>query len=61
LMVKMPTSPARPEVYESMGTVQAIGKSLYSPDQPWLFPFEITSILLLVAVIGAIIMAKRRI
>jgi NADH-quinone oxidoreductase subunit J len=61
LFVKMPTSAAHPEIYQDMGTVEAVGKSLYSPAQPWLFPFEITSILLLVAVIGAIIMAKRRI
>ena len=53
---------AAPEsVVQSMGTVENIGKNLYSPGLPWLFPFEITSILLLVAVIGAIIMAKRRI
>ena len=44
-----------------IGTVQSVGFSLYSPNQPWLFPFEVTSILLLVAVVGAIIMAKRRI
>ena len=48
-------------VVQNMGTVENIGKNLYSPGLPWLFPFEITSILLLVAVIGAIIMAKRRI
>src|SRR5580692_8814813 len=44
-------------VVRNMGTVENIGKNLYSPALPWLFPFEITSILLLVAVIGAIIMA----
>ena len=27
---------------------------------PWLFPFEITSILLLVAVLGSVVLAKRR-
>jgi NADH:ubiquinone oxidoreductase subunit 6 (subunit J) len=26
----------------------------------WLYPFEITSILLLVAVIGAVVLAKRK-
>jgi NADH-quinone oxidoreductase subunit J len=46
---------------EDMGTTQTIGLYLFSPTQPWLFPFEITSILLLVAVIGAIIMAKREV
>lgn len=44
-----------------LGTVQAIGANLYDPAQPWLFPFEITSILLLVAIVGAIIMAKRKV
>ncbi len=46
---------------DAMGTVQNVGLNLYDPKQPWLFPFELTSILLLVAVVGAIIMAKRRI
>ncbi len=43
------------------GTVQDIGLNLYNPASTWLFPFEITSILLLVAVVGAIILAKRKI
>jgi len=54
-------TPASIKQVQNMGTVESIGKALYSPALPWLFPFEITSILLLVAVIGAIIMAKRRI
>ena len=44
----------------NLGTVQTIGLSLYNPNLPWLFPFEITSILLLIAVIGAIVLAKRK-
>jgi NADH-quinone oxidoreductase subunit J len=44
-----------------LGTVQSIGVSLFDPRLPWLFPFEITSILLLVAVVGAVIMAKRKV
>lgn len=36
-----------------------IGQNLFDPKQPWLFPFEVTSILLLIAVIGAVILAKR--
>ena len=43
----------------NIGTVETIGYNLFSPSLPWLFPFEATSILLLVAVVGAIIMAKR--
>lgn len=41
----------------SGGNAQAIGRVLYSR---FLFPFEITSILLLVAMVGAIVMAKGR-
>lgn len=52
---------ARPEVYEPLGTVRGIGINLFDPKQAWLFPFEATSILLLVAVVGAIIMAKRKV
>ena len=48
-------------VYEPLGTVRAIGLNLFDPAQPWLFPFEMTSILLLVATVGAIIMAKRQV
>jgi len=44
----------------NIGTVETVGYNLFSPSLPWLFPFEATSILLLVAVVGAIIMAKRQ-
>ena len=40
-----------------LGNVVAIGKQLYSK---YLFPFEITSILLLVAMVGVIIIARGR-
>ena len=60
-LITLHGSPAAASVYEPLGTVQGIGLSLYDPKQPWLFPFEVTSILLLVAVVGAIIMAKRRV
>jgi NADH-quinone oxidoreductase subunit J len=38
-----------------------IGLALYDPKQPWLFPFEVVSILLLVAAVGAVMLAKKRI
>jgi NADH-quinone oxidoreductase subunit J len=60
-LVSLAGKMAAPAVYEPMGTVQAVGLNLFDPKQPWLFSFEITSILLLVAIVGAIIMAKRRI
>ena len=36
-----------------------IGQTLFSSD--WLFPFEVVSILLLVAAVGAVMLAKKRI
>lgn len=42
--------------------VQQIGLLLYGPKTGYyMFPFEIASILLLVAVVGAVVMAKRRV
>jgi NADH-quinone oxidoreductase subunit J len=56
-----PTMAAPPTITPAnIGTVETIGYNLFSPSLPWLFPFEATSILLLVAVVGAIIMAKRQ-
>ena len=42
---------------ESMGTVESIGKVLF---KNYLFPFEITSLLLLAAIVGAILLAKKK-
>ncbi len=42
---------------ESVNT-QAVGRMLYTT---YLFPFEIASLLLLVAIVGAVVMAKKRI
>jgi NADH-quinone oxidoreductase subunit J len=39
------------------GSVQAIGHVLFTD---YIFPFEVTSLLLLVAMVGAIVLAKRR-
>jgi NADH-quinone oxidoreductase subunit J len=41
-----------------MGTVEYIGKVLFTK---FLFPFEITSFLLLIAIIGAVLLAKKKI
>ena len=43
---------------ESIGTVEGIGSALFGR---FVLPFEITSLLLLVAIIGAVLLAKRRI
>jgi len=50
---------ARPAVVlpPGFGSPAEIGRILYST---WLFPFEVTSILLLIAVIGAVVLAKRK-
>lgn len=42
------------------GSVEGVGKVLYNPSLPWLFAFEWTSFLLLVAVIGAVVLAGKR-
>ena len=42
---------------EGFGTVSAIGERLFTD---FLLPFEITSILLLVAMVGAVVLAKRQ-
>jgi NADH-quinone oxidoreductase subunit J len=44
-------------VPEDIGTVQMVGKYLFTD---WVYPFELTSVLLLIAIVGAIVMAKRR-
>ncbi|HUL44126.1 MAG TPA: NADH-quinone oxidoreductase subunit J [Bacteroidota bacterium] len=40
-----------------IGTVEYIGRSLYTE---YLFPFEITSLLLLAAIVGVIVLAKKK-
>ncbi|MCU0587980.1 MAG: NADH-quinone oxidoreductase subunit J [Syntrophobacteraceae bacterium] len=45
-------------VGEDFGTTKAVGRMLFTE---YLLPFEIASILLLAAIVGAVILAKRRI
>lgn len=56
----VPETVASPAMGETMGSVAGVGKILYNPMQPYLFPFEITSVLLLVATVGSVVLAKRR-
>jgi NADH-quinone oxidoreductase subunit J len=49
---------AAPAVSSALGNTEVLADSLFSE---YLLPFEIASILLLVAVIGSVIMAKRRV
>lgn len=46
------------QMVEKVGHTQLIGKALFTD---FLLPFEITSILLLVAIIGAVVLAKRNV
>jgi len=45
------------EAPASFGTVEAVGETLFTR---YLYPFELVSILLLVAIVGAVVLAKRR-
>ena len=60
-LIRVGGTPALETVYKPLGTVEGVGLALFAQNQPWVLPFEMTSILLLIAVIGAIIMAKRKI
>jgi NADH-quinone oxidoreductase subunit J len=50
-------SSAVPNAGSIVGSTQVIGKSLFTT---YLFPFEVASILLLVGMVGAIVLAKRK-
>ena len=47
-----------PQAQATFGTMAAIGQSIYTS---WLLPFEAVSLLLLVAMVGAVVVAKSRI
>ena len=47
-----------PEVGPDFGTVRAVGRILFTQ---FLLPFEATSLLLLVVIVGAVVVAKQRI
>lgn len=42
---------------EELGSVEAIGRALFSD---FLFPFEVTSVVLIVAIVGAVVLAKKK-
>jgi NADH-quinone oxidoreductase subunit J len=50
--------PGMPTVPADFGTVKAVGRVLFTQ---YILPFEATSILLLVAIVGAVVVAKQRI
>ncbi len=43
------------------GRIATVGTALFSPEGRFLLPFEVVSVLLTVAVIGAVVLAKREI
>jgi NADH-quinone oxidoreductase subunit J len=49
--------PADPALATSVGTVEAIGSQVFTR---FLFPFEVTSLLLTAAIVGAIVLAKKK-
>ncbi len=49
---------ANPQLDPTFGTVRAVGTRLFTQD---LLPFEATSLLLLAAIVGAVVVAKERI
>jgi len=49
--------PAAPEVASTLGNSQQVGMALYTN---YLLPFEIASILLLVAIVGAVLLSKKK-
>ena len=60
LAVVIATVPVKPQMLpETIVGPTEIGLKLFTAD--WLFPFEIVSILLLVAAVGAVMLAKKRI
>jgi len=54
---KGPGAPLPLQGVEAIGNTQGIGRLLFTD---FLFPFEVTSVILLVAIVGAMVLAKRR-
>lgn len=57
MRVTAPFGPYTIEFIQSQGNIMTVGKVLYTK---YLLPFEIVSLVLLVAIIGAVVLAKRR-
>lgn len=53
-----PAGPYTPDMVRVIGHTQLVGREMFTN---FLLPFEITSILLLVAIVGAVILAKKKI
>ncbi len=57
LFVKKAASGGIPQPVDSFGSPQAVGQSLFSQ---YLLPFEVTSVLLLIAMVGAIVLTIKK-
>jgi NADH-quinone oxidoreductase subunit J len=57
VVLVLPQAAARAPATAPPGGVRAIGQLLFTD---YLFPFEVTSVLLLAALVGALVLAKRR-
>jgi NADH-quinone oxidoreductase subunit J len=57
LFIRKVTTAGIPQPVETFGSPQAVGRTLFSE---YLLPFEITSVLLLVAMLGAIILTRKK-
>ncbi|MFQ5882777.1 MAG: NADH-quinone oxidoreductase subunit J [Candidatus Methylomirabilales bacterium] len=51
-----PQGPYSPETLKAAGSTQAVGRILF---REYLIPFELTSLILLAAMVGAMVLAKR--
>jgi NADH-quinone oxidoreductase subunit J len=49
--------PFTPQMVAGYGNVRSVGMMLYGK---YMFPFEIASILLLIGIVGAVVLSKRR-
>ncbi len=54
----LPTGPFSGDMIKKIGHTELVGREIFTN---FLLPFEVTSILLLVAIIGAVILAKKKI
>ena len=56
LFIRKAASGAVPQAIETFGSPVAVGKALFNE---YLLPFEVTSVLLLVAMVGAIVLTRK--
>jgi NADH-quinone oxidoreductase subunit J len=57
IFIRSGVMPAAGDVAQAFGSPKAVGEVLFNE---YLLPFEITSVLLLVAIVGAIVLTMRR-